>query len=152
MIDNKILQLAQNTRSWALAIAKDIKPDDPRGWNSSLTNMCVMCSTHLAYHMHHAGYTDVQIIDAGMHTFVMLNNVVIDVTATQFGEFDDVLVIRYNGIKDKTLMWSEIEDQPKIKIKPWCDKEFGLEVMCGIDSIISMMKIHIDKDLFKFDF
>lgn len=104
-----------------------------------------MCSTHLAYNMYHAGYTDVQIVDAGMHTFVMLNDVVIDVTATQFGKFDDVLVTRYDHIKDKALMWSEVEDQPKIEIKPWCDKEFGLDVLRGIDAIISMMKIHVDK-------
>jgi hypothetical protein len=143
MIDKKIINLAKQTRSWALNIAEQSDRNDPKGWDLNLTNMCVMCSAYLAYNLYKNGYSDVEIVDSGIHTFVMLENIVIDVTATQFGAFDDILVIRYEDIKDKSIMWSENDSIPKTRTQPWNDKEFGLEKVSGMENIIKLMNLHV---------
>ena len=140
MINDKAHKIAIEVRHWAENVALLAEKDNHQGWDSDLTNMCVLVSSVLAQRLYESGFTSVKLADSGCHSFVLLDDWIIDLTATQFGDFDKVFIAAYSNVKHIAVMWNEIKHLPKFELAPWCDEE--LEIICGADKLLHQMKLH----------
>ena len=146
MINDQIYDLAVKSRLWGQNVVTKhhgTKLSKIRGWDENLTNLCVSCSTMLAFLMSKRGYKCFDIVDSGSHSFVLYKKYVIDVTATQFGDYDKVLIKPYTELKGTSLMWSEGGSNPKIEIEPWGSSIDKLSFNSA-KNLNNMMKIHVN--------
>jgi len=97
----------------------------------------------LAFLMSKRGYKCFDIVDSGSHSFVLYKKYVIDVTATQFGDYDKVLIKPYTELKGTSLMWSEGGSNPKIEIEPWGSSIDKLSFNSA-KNLNNMMKMHVN--------
>jgi hypothetical protein len=140
MINDTIYEVAEEIRQWAETIVRSVDKDNPQGWDSELTNMCAMVSSVLAHRLHSLGFTSAKLADSGDHTFVIYEGYVLDLTATQFGDFDRIMVEQFERVKKTTVMWNEIKHLPKFEINPWDDAE--LELVGDSSKIQKLMQLH----------
>jgi len=88
---DKVKQIALRVREWAEVVRENTPQSDSYGWYDDLCGMCAICSYELARRLKRAGfYPRVHVNES--HSFVRVNKVIVDVTATQFGYRERVLI------------------------------------------------------------
>ena len=87
MID-QIRPIAEKVRAWA----DDWRRDGPTRFGADLCGMCAICSTQLHYELERAGITGVVLVGNNHHVFLQYRHWIIDITATQFGVEDRVMI------------------------------------------------------------
>lgn len=98
--NKKIKKIAEGVREWAVekAVAASYNPDNLCGW-------CAIASAELFTRLAAAGI-DAEIHINNNHTFVIADDNVVDVTATQFEAFDDTpVVIMHTKEVDEDIHW-----------------------------------------------
>ena len=140
MLDDTIHNVAVEVRKWAEVVSSSVHIDNPQGWDSNLTNMCAMVSSVLAHRLHTLGFTSAKLADSGCHTFVLYEGYVLDLTATQFGDFDHIMVVPFKAAKNITVMWNEVKHLPKFELNPWGYDE--LELIDDSHEIRRLMQLH----------
>lgn len=86
----RVINIAHEVRSWAEHIQRSL-PTDKRAFGHDLTGMCAICSAELANRLISAGFKP-RLMVGRSHTFVWVGGYIVDVTATQFGHPDKVVV------------------------------------------------------------
>jgi hypothetical protein len=91
MLDPTIINIASTVRSWAEQRAARLGDSTP----SELDCYCGIASTKMSLMLNevHIGHRiALSQCSYGSHAFVLVNNYIVDVTATQFGEEDRIFV------------------------------------------------------------
>ena len=113
---DKIIQIAEENRKWAESVANYFLSQSKDRWffSSNLCGMCAIASLRLFRELRAAGY-EAQIAYTLGHVFVVYDNLIIDITATQFG-YDRVFICElddgeedFDHYKDYILYDSEDE-------------------------------------------
>lgn len=97
-----IRKIATNARRWAVRANERLRNQGPttNGFPRDLCGMCAIASAYLLTQLQRAGYPAVA-YEGEDHFFVMCDNYVIDITATQFGG-DPVVVRSRNSIRNQS--------------------------------------------------
>ena len=86
-----LCRLALEVREWAEAVyTADV--DGNLTWNDDLQGACAVTSFRLWEKMKAAGFRQVEMVHGYGHAFLLWNDWLIDVTATQFGKYPRVLI------------------------------------------------------------
>lgn len=92
-----ILKLAECTRSWA-ELAR-LKTRSEGHFSADLCGMCAIASAHLHEVLKNAG-VKTTIVANYDHVFLMIDDMVLDITATQFGDYPKVLYRRHSELSE----------------------------------------------------
>lgn len=87
MLSKKVIQIATQTRKWA--------EKHDYAFNTDLKGMCAIASVELFKRLKNENFNPqlkVAIHGIGSHVFVVIDNFIIDITATQFGHSKKVVI------------------------------------------------------------
>lgn len=80
-----VRKTAESVRSWCI---ENMHQLNKRGYDKHLTGMCAIASAKLFDRLEQLGYTPtigIAELDDSSHVFVLVDDFIVDVTATQFG-------------------------------------------------------------------
>lgn len=110
----KVKSIASEVRKWGETLYNQFCYED---WDCDLCGMCAVCSYQLARTLRERGFKAWILVNngdcPGCHAFVRVGSMgrgglTVDITATQFGYTDKVLV--RNRVGDKDWVWTDMAD------------------------------------------
>lgn len=135
MADWKLIRkLANEVRKWAEHIQKTT--DDEYGYDEDLCGLCAIASARLHFRLKQHNIEST-IIHGWAHVFLVIEGVVVDVTATQFAwtveditgrPVPKILIINWADIdvdENNTGPWSQLHEFPTIKQLIDCQRKTG---------------------------
>jgi hypothetical protein len=124
MLPRKVKDLARETRLWAEQIARNEEfPND-------LCGLCLRASARLFTQLSTKGYTPQICLSedstTGYHVFIKLNDMIIDVTATQFRYHSPILIRHQRELRNfpykKYVAFTSLESLKSHEV-PWEERE-----------------------------
>ena len=97
----KHVAIARSVRQWAEDLAKTTEE-----YPDSLGGLCAIASAELFNRLKGAGFDNTLIAYTDKHVYVVLDGYVIDVTATQFGNYPKVFIETVSYARDCGIWWN----------------------------------------------